>query len=73
MDKFLWKKISPVPSDSAEWARPKSRRKRSVSGVVLIGTPYNEPVNRPHMGNLPGGKPTRKALFAKPKSVAWKK
>jgi hypothetical protein len=38
-------KISPLPSNSAERARPKSRKKHSASGVVLTGTPHKESLN----------------------------
>jgi hypothetical protein len=45
-------KISPLSSNSTEHPRPKSRRKLSVSSVVLIRTPQKEPLNRPNRAGL---------------------
>jgi hypothetical protein len=39
--------ISPQPSNTAQHPRPKSRRKHTASGVVLIRTPQKESLNRP--------------------------
>jgi hypothetical protein len=50
-------KIRPLSSNSAEHPRPKSRRKHSVSSVVLIRTPYKKPLNRPIRAGFSQTKP----------------
>jgi hypothetical protein len=64
---------SPLPSNSAERTRPKSRKKRSESGAVLTGTTHKESLNRSNIVGSLGAKPKRKRLFATAKTVAQNK
>jgi hypothetical protein len=66
-------KICPLPSNSVERARPKSRKKRSASGVVLTGTPHKNSLNGTNIAGSLGAKPKKKRLFATAKTVAHKK
>jgi hypothetical protein len=47
---------SPQPSSTAQCPMPKSRRKHTASGVVLIRTPQKESLNRPNNCLFLGGK-----------------
>jgi hypothetical protein len=54
----------PLPPYSAERPRPKSRRKDTASGVVLIRTAHKESLNNPNIAGFSAAKPKRRTLCA---------
>jgi hypothetical protein len=70
---ILVAKINPIPSNSAEDPRSKSRKKNTASNVVLSRTSHKESLRRPNISGLSGAKPIRKMLYAQTKAVAQKK